>query len=48
MTEERRRAMGEAAVNAARAVNYVGAGTVEFIAEQDGPLLYGNEYASTG
>ncbi|MDK6203871.1 ATP-grasp domain-containing protein, partial [Oligella urethralis] len=36
MTEERRRAMGEAAVNAARAVNYVGAGTVEFIAEQDG------------
>jgi 3-methylcrotonyl-CoA carboxylase alpha subunit len=31
MTEERRREMGEAAVAAARAVNYVGAGTVEFI-----------------
>ncbi len=30
---ERRRAMGEAAVAAARAVGYVGAGTVEFIAE---------------
>jgi 3-methylcrotonyl-CoA carboxylase alpha subunit len=33
MTAERRRAMGEAAVAAARAVSYVGAGTVEFIAE---------------
>ncbi len=33
MTAERRRAMGEAAVAAARAVGYVGAGTVEFIAE---------------
>ncbi|RBP17648.1 3-methylcrotonyl-CoA carboxylase alpha subunit [Roseiarcus fermentans] len=32
---ERRKAMGEAAVAAARAVNYVGAGTVEFIAEGD-------------
>ena len=40
MTEERRRAMGEAAVNAARAVNYVGAGTVEFIAEQDGTFYF--------
>ncbi|MFX5743360.1 3-methylcrotonyl-CoA carboxylase, partial [Acinetobacter baumannii] len=28
-------AMGEAAVAAARAVGYVGAGTVEFIANQD-------------
>jgi 3-methylcrotonyl-CoA carboxylase alpha subunit len=28
--------MGEAAVAAARAVDYVGAGAVEFIAEQDG------------
>ncbi len=33
MTPERRRAMGEAAVAAAQAVGYVGAGTVEFIAE---------------
>lgn len=40
MTEERRRAMGEAAVNAARAVNYVGAGTVEFITEQDGTFYF--------
>jgi 3-methylcrotonyl-CoA carboxylase alpha subunit len=37
MTEALRREMGEAAVAAARAVNYVGAGTVEFICEQDGP-----------
>jgi 3-methylcrotonyl-CoA carboxylase alpha subunit len=36
MTAERRRAMGEAAVAAANAVGYVGAGTVEFIAEGDG------------
>jgi 3-methylcrotonyl-CoA carboxylase alpha subunit len=34
MTEELRRQMGQAAVSAARAVNYVGAGTVEFIVEQ--------------
>jgi 3-methylcrotonyl-CoA carboxylase alpha subunit len=33
MSAERRRAMGDAALAAARAVNYVGAGTVEFIAE---------------
>ncbi|MBT9289035.1 acetyl-CoA carboxylase biotin carboxylase subunit [Prosthecodimorpha staleyi] len=36
MTPERRAAMGKAAVEAARAVGYVGAGTVEFIAEGDG------------
>lgn len=35
MTAERRAAMGKAAVDAARAVGYVGAGTVEFIAEGD-------------
>ncbi|MEG3002882.1 MAG: acetyl-CoA carboxylase biotin carboxylase subunit, partial [Comamonas sp.] len=36
MTEALRRKMGEAAVAAAKAVNYVGAGTVEFIVEQPG------------
>jgi 3-methylcrotonyl-CoA carboxylase alpha subunit len=40
MTEERRRAMGEAAVAAARAVGYVGAGTVEFIADQSGEFWF--------
>ena len=35
MTPELRARMGEAAVAAARAVNYVGAGTVEFIVEQN-------------
>jgi 3-methylcrotonyl-CoA carboxylase alpha subunit len=35
MDPARRRAMGEAAIAAARAVGYVGAGTVEFIAEGD-------------
>jgi 3-methylcrotonyl-CoA carboxylase alpha subunit len=40
MPEERRRAMGEAAVAAARAVGYVGAGTVEFIANQDGSFYF--------
>lgn len=40
MTEERRKAMGDAAVAAARAVGYVGAGTVEFIAQQDGRFYF--------
>ncbi|HEX8605378.1 MAG TPA: acetyl/propionyl/methylcrotonyl-CoA carboxylase subunit alpha [Pseudoduganella sp.] len=40
MTPERRRAMGQAAVNAAKAVGYVGAGTVEFIANQDGTFYF--------
>jgi acetyl/propionyl-CoA carboxylase alpha subunit len=40
MTEERRQAMGEAAVAAARAVNYVGAGTVEFIVEPSGRFYF--------
>jgi 3-methylcrotonyl-CoA carboxylase alpha subunit len=40
MTPERRRAMGETAVAAAKAIGYVGAGTVEFIAEQDGRFYF--------
>src|SRR5450631_441791 len=42
MTAERRAAMGKAAVEAAQAVGYVGAGTVEFIAEPtpDGDLRF--------
>ena len=40
MTAERRAAMGEAAMNAARAVAYVGAGTVEFIVNQDGSFYF--------
>ena len=40
MPEERRRRMGEAAVAAAQAVGYVGAGTVEFIANQDGSFYF--------
>ena len=40
MTPERRAAMGRAAVEAARAVGYVGAGTVEFIAQQDGSFFF--------
>ena len=51
MTEARRAAMGEAAVAAAQAVGYVGAGTVEFIAEQTAEasvLLHGDEHAPAG
>ncbi|MCC4621986.1 acetyl/propionyl/methylcrotonyl-CoA carboxylase subunit alpha [Xanthomonas cassavae CFBP 4642] len=40
MTQERRAAMGKAAVDAARAVGYVGAGTVEFIAGPDGDFYF--------
>jgi 3-methylcrotonyl-CoA carboxylase alpha subunit len=40
MPPERRAAMGEAAVAAAKAVGYVGAGTVEFIANQDGSFYF--------
>ncbi len=40
MTAERRKAMGDAAVAAAKAVGYVGAGTVEFIANQDGSFYF--------
>ena len=40
MTEQRRAAMGAAAVEAARAVGYAGAGTVEFIAAPDGAFYF--------
>ena len=40
MTAERRAAMGQAAVEAAQAVGYVGAGTVEFIAHPDGRFYF--------
>jgi geranyl-CoA carboxylase alpha subunit len=40
MDEARRRAMGDAATAAAKAIGYVGAGTVEFIAEQDGTFYF--------
>jgi 3-methylcrotonyl-CoA carboxylase alpha subunit len=40
MTPERRHAMGNAAVEAARAVKYVGAGTVEFIVSPDGGFYF--------
>ena len=40
MSDERRREMGKAAVTAARAVGYVGAGTVEFIVDRDGKFYF--------
>jgi acetyl-CoA carboxylase biotin carboxylase subunit len=40
MTEEMRARMGTAAVNAARAVGYVNAGTVEFIVTPDGEFYF--------
>jgi 3-methylcrotonyl-CoA carboxylase alpha subunit len=40
MSADRRRAMGKAAIAAARAVGYVGAGTVEFIVEPDGRFYF--------
>ncbi|HEV8647357.1 MAG TPA: acetyl/propionyl/methylcrotonyl-CoA carboxylase subunit alpha [Burkholderiales bacterium] len=40
MTAERRREMGGAAVSAARAVGYVNAGTVEFIADEHGHFFF--------
>ena len=40
MTPELRERMGEAAVAAARAVDYVGAGTVEFLLDEDGTFYF--------
>jgi len=40
VTEEIRKSMGEAAVNAAKACNYVGAGTVEFLLDSRGEFYF--------
>ncbi|MFV0277572.1 MAG: acetyl/propionyl/methylcrotonyl-CoA carboxylase subunit alpha [Parahaliea sp.] len=40
MTAELRRLMGETAVQAARAINYSGAGTVEFLLDEDGSFYF--------
>ncbi|WP_338582187.1 acetyl/propionyl/methylcrotonyl-CoA carboxylase subunit alpha [Pseudomonas sp. MAG733B] len=40
MTSELRQAMGEAALKAGRAVNYVGAGTVEFLLDTHGKFYF--------
>jgi 3-methylcrotonyl-CoA carboxylase alpha subunit len=40
ITPERRAALGAAAVRAARAVDYAGAGTIEFIADADGSFYF--------
>ncbi|HEX6793182.1 MAG TPA: acetyl/propionyl/methylcrotonyl-CoA carboxylase subunit alpha [Casimicrobiaceae bacterium] len=40
MTDARRCEMGDAAIVAAKAIGYVGAGTVEFIAEQNGAFYF--------
>jgi len=40
MSAERRKQMGDAAIAAAKAVGYVGAGTVEFIAEPSGRFYF--------
>jgi 3-methylcrotonyl-CoA carboxylase alpha subunit len=40
MTQERRREMGAAAVAAAKAIGYVGAGTVEFIVDRGGTFYF--------
>ena len=40
LTPELRAAMGEAAVMAAKAIDYVGAGTIEFLLDQDGSFYF--------
>ncbi len=40
MTEDLRRQMGEAAVQAAKAIDYAGAGTVEFLLDEDGSFYF--------
>lgn len=40
LTPQLRKAMGDAAVKAAKAIDYVGAGTVEFLLDQDGSFYF--------
>ena len=40
MSQEIREKMGEAAIKAAKAINYVGAGTVEFLLDEDGSFYF--------
>ncbi|MGV3489289.1 MAG: acetyl-CoA carboxylase biotin carboxylase subunit, partial [Tuberibacillus sp.] len=40
LSEEKRREMGEASVRAAKAVNYTGAGTIEYIFDKDGNFYF--------
>ncbi len=40
LTPELRQAMGDAAVEAAKAIDYVGAGTVEFLLDEDGSFYF--------
>ena len=40
MSPELRRTMGDAAVKAARAINYVGAGTIEMLLDEDGTFYF--------
>ena len=40
LTPDLRERMGEAAVRAARAIDYVGAGTIEFLLDQDGSFYF--------
>ncbi len=40
LTDEQRQTMGETALRAAKAINYVGAGTVEFLFDSDGSFYF--------
>src|SRR5690606_23699857 len=40
LTPELREQMGEAAVRAAKAIDYIGAGTVEFLLDEDGSFYF--------
>ena len=48
LSDEIRQSMGESALKAANSVNYVGAGTVEFLLSSKGQFFFsGNEYKNT-